>query len=95
MSDDALAIPVGWDIDFTTIGTYVVVLSRNSWWLLVEVATPSEAIIYVLRLTIAQHLPVAWHLDVVPFRVIKVSLVALCRALICIGYPVELPCALE
>ena len=95
MSDDALAIPVGWDIDFTAIGTYVVVLGRNSWWLLVEVATPSEANIYVLWLTIAQHLPVAWHLDVVPFRVIKVSLVEIRRALICIGYPVELPCALK
>ena len=67
MSDNALAIPVGWDIDFTTIGTYVVVLGRNSWWLLVEVATPSEAHVYILRLAIAQHLPVAWHLDVVPF----------------------------
>ena len=67
MSDNALAIPVGWDIDFTTIGTYVVVLDRSRWWLVVEVAAPSEAHVYILRLAIAQHLPVAWHLDVVPF----------------------------
>jgi alpha-L-arabinofuranosidase len=66
VSDDTLSIPVGWDIDFTTIGTYMVILGRNSRWLLVEVATPSEAHVHILWLTIAQHLPIAWHLDVLP-----------------------------
>ena len=66
VSDNSLAIPVGWDIDFTTVRTHVVVLGRHCRWLLVEVTTPSETHVYILWLTIAQHLPVAWHLDVLP-----------------------------
>ena len=50
MSYDLLAIPVGRDVDDTAVRTYMVILGRNCWWLLVEMAAPAEAYVHIFRI---------------------------------------------
>ena len=90
-----LAIPVGRNVDDTAVGTYMVILGRNSWWLLVEMSTPCKTNIYILRITESVHLPVAWNIHGLPFGVIKIFLVEVGRTLVCISHPVELPGSVE
>ena len=95
VGDDTLTIPVGRDVDDAAIRTHMIILDWNSRRLLIEMTTPSEAHVYILRIAVAQHFPVAWHLDVVPLRVIEVCLVEVGRTLIGVSYPLELPCTVE
>ena len=95
MSYNLLAIPVGRDVDDTAVGTYMVILGRNSWWLLVEMSTPCKTNIYILRIAESVHLPVAWNIHGLPFGIIKIFLVEVGRTLVCISHPVELPGSVE
>ncbi len=84
---DLLAIPVFWNVDYAAVRTYVVVLGRNSRWLLIEMSAPSEAHIYVFRNSVAIHFPVARYDDWLPVGVVKVNLVEIGRALVGILLP--------
>ena len=93
--DHLFAVPILRDVDDAAVGAYVVVLGRYGWRLLVEVTTPCEAVVDILWLSEAEHLPVAWHLDVAPLGVIEVSLVEVGRTLVGVLHPVEFPGAVE
>ena len=93
--DHLFAVPILRDVDDAAVGAYVVVLGRYGWRLLVEVTTPCEAGVDILWLSEAEHLPVAWHLDVAPLGVIEVSLVEVGRTLVGVLHPVEFPGAVE
>ena len=91
MSDNLLAIPVGRDVDNTAVRTYMVVLGRNCWWLLVKMSTPAEAYVHIFRITESVHLPDTWQIHGLPFGIIKIFLVEVGRTLVGISHPVELP----
>ena len=91
MSYNLLAIPVGRDVNDATVGTYMVILGRNSWWLLVEMSTPAETYVHIFRITESVHLPDARQIHGLPFGIIKIFLVEVSRTLVGISHPVELP----
>ena len=95
MGYNLLAIPVGRDVDDATVRTNMVVLGRNSWWLLIEMTAPAEAYIHIFRITESIHLPVAWNIHGLPFGIIKIFLVEVGRTLVGISHPVELPGSVE
>ena len=95
MSYNLLAIPVGRDVDDTAVRTYMVVLGRNCWWLLVKMSAPAKAYVHIFRITESVHLPVAWNIHGLPFGIIKIFLVEVGRTLVCISHPVELPGSVE
>ena len=95
MSYNLLAIPVGRDVDDTAVRTYMVILGRNSWWLLVEMSAPAKAYVHIFRITESVHLPDARQIHGLPFGIIKIFLVEVGRTLVSISHPVELPGSVE
>ena len=90
-----LAVPAVGNVDDAAVATHIVVLYRHSRRLLVEMSSPRKACIDILRYSVAVHLPVCRNVHGLPCAVVEVGLVEVCRSLVGILYPVELPCSVE
>ena len=92
MCDDLLAVPVGRQIDFSAIGTYVIVLCRHVEGVLpVELISPCKTDIDIFGVAETVELPHSRHLHGLPVGVAQVGFIEVCRALVGIGHPKKFP----
>jgi len=91
MGQHCFAFPVGWQVDYTPVGTNVVVLLRKFWGIAFELIPPRIAVVDVLKVTVSVMFPNTGNLDGCPALVVEVRLEEVCRAVEGILDPEKIP----
>ena len=88
---DVFSFPVSRKNDFFSVRAYVIVFCGDKGRIVLKLVSPGIADIYVNRIAITIQFPNGGYFNIVPAFVVKTCLIKVCRACVCISYPVKFP----